>query len=142
MSLTGWIFIGMVAGIALGVGAPGVAVHLGIVSDIFLRLIKSIIAPLLFGTLVYGIAGSGSIKQMGRIGLKAIVYFELVTTVALFLGLGAVNLVRPGDDVIAGDNQPVGPQDDAGAERILKPLARKAGRQGVTEELSEKWIVE
>jgi proton glutamate symport protein len=70
---------------------------LAIVSNIFLRLIKSIIAPLLFGTLVYGIAGSGSIRQMGRIGLKAILYFELVTTVALFLGLGAVNLVRPGD---------------------------------------------
>src|SRR5450755_3957354 len=102
MSLTGWIFIGMAAGVALGVGAPGVAVHLGIVSDIFLRLIKSIIAPLLFGTLVYGIAGSGSIKQMGRIGLKAIVYFEVVTTIALFLGLGAVNLVRPGDGMKLG----------------------------------------
>ena len=87
----------MAAGIALGVGAPGFAAHLGIVSDIFLRLIKSIIAPLLFGTLVYGIAGAGSIRRMGRIGLKAIVYFELVTTIALFLGLGAVNLVRPGD---------------------------------------------
>ena len=87
----------MAAGVALGITAPGVAMHLGIVSSIFLRLIKSIIAPLLFATLVYGIAGAGSIKQMGRIGLKAIVYFELVTTIALFLGLGAVNLVRPGD---------------------------------------------
>src|SRR5579862_6197201 len=87
----------MAAGIALGVAAPEWAVHLGVVSAIFLRLIKSIIAPLLFGTLVYGIAGAGNIRQMGRIGLKAIVYFELVTTIALFLGLGAVNLVRPGD---------------------------------------------
>src|ERR1700720_530071 len=87
----------MAAGVALGITAPGVAMHLGMVSSIFLRLIKSIIAPLLFGTLVYGIAGAGSIKQMGRIGLKAIVYFELVTTIALFLGLGAVNLIRPGD---------------------------------------------
>ena len=97
MSLTSWIFLGMAAGIALGAAAPAVAIHLGIVSNIFLRLIKSIIAPLLFGTLVYGIAGTGSIQRMGRIGLKAIVYFELVTTVALFLGLGAVNLFRPGD---------------------------------------------
>src|SRR5690242_3741330 len=96
LNLTFWIFAGMVAGIILGVAAPSVATHLGVISDIFLRLIKSIIAPLLFGTLVYGIAGAGSIRQMGRIGLKAIVYFELVTTVALFLGLGAVNLVRPG----------------------------------------------
>lgn len=96
LSLTAWIFIGMAVGIALGLGAPQVARELAPVSNIFLRLIKSIIAPLLFGTLVYGIAGSGSVKAMGRIGLKAILYFELVTTVALFLGLGAVNLTRPG----------------------------------------------
>jgi proton glutamate symport protein len=66
------------------------------VSAIFLRLIRSIIAPLIFGTLVYGIAGGGDLKRMGRIGLKAIVYFEVVTTFALFLGLAAVNLARPG----------------------------------------------
>jgi len=97
LSLTSWIFIGMAAGIALGVAAPATARQLGLVSNIFLRLIKSIIAPLLFGTLVYGIAGAGSLKAMGRIGLKAIIYFEAVTTIALFLGLGAVNLVRPGE---------------------------------------------
>jgi len=86
----------MGAGIALGVAAPAWAVKLGLVGAIFLRLIKSIIAPLLFATLVNGIAGAGHPRQMGRIGLKAIVYFEIVTTIALFLGLGAVNLVRPG----------------------------------------------
>jgi proton glutamate symport protein len=96
LSLTAWIFIGMAAGIAMGIAAPGVAGRLAPVSNIFLRLIRSIIAPLIFGTLVYGIAGSGDLKRMGRIGLKAIVYFEAVTTVALFLGLAAVNLVRPG----------------------------------------------
>jgi proton glutamate symport protein len=96
LSLTAWIFIGMAAGIAIGIAAPGVASQLSPVSNIFLRLIRSIIAPLIFGTLVYGIAGSGDLKRMGRIGLKAIVYFEVVTTVALFLGLAAVNLVRPG----------------------------------------------
>ncbi len=96
ISLTGWIFIGMATGIALGLIAPGFARNLAPVSNIFLRLIKSIIAPLLFGTLVYGIAGTGNIRAMGRIGLKALVYFEIVTTAALFLGLGAVNLVRPG----------------------------------------------
>jgi len=96
LSLTAWIFIGMAAGIALGIAAPGFAGQLAPVSNIFLRLIRSIIAPLIFATLVYGIAGSGDLKRMGRIGLKAIVYFELVTTVALFLGLAAVNLVRPG----------------------------------------------
>jgi len=86
----------MAAGIALGLAAPQVAVKLAPVSNIFLRLIKSIIAPLIFGTLVYGIAGAGNVKAMGRIGLKAIVYFEIVTTAALFLGLGFVNFVRPG----------------------------------------------
>ena len=96
LSLTAWIFIGMAAGIALGIAAPGFAAQLSPVSNTFLRLIRSIIAPLIFGTLVYGIAGSGDLKRMGRIGLKAIVYFEAVTTVALFLGLAAVNLVRPG----------------------------------------------
>ncbi len=96
ISLTSWIFIGMALGILLGIATPGFARGLAPVSNIFLRLIKSIIAPLLFGTLVYGIAGTGNIRAMGRIGLKAVVYFEAVTTVALFLGLAAVNLVRPG----------------------------------------------
>ncbi|MGC8794752.1 MAG: dicarboxylate/amino acid:cation symporter [Bryobacteraceae bacterium] len=100
LSLTAWIFLGMAAGIAVGAAAPQLAVKLSLVSNVFLRLIKSIIAPLLFATLVYGIAGAGNLKQMGRIGLKAIVYFEIVTTVALFLGLAAVNLIRPGQGVV------------------------------------------
>ena len=78
---------------------PKPAVSLAILGTIFLRLIKSIIAPLLFGTLVSGIAGAGSVKTMGRIGAKAILYFEVVTTVALFIGLGAVNLIQPGAGV-------------------------------------------
>lgn len=96
LSITAWIFICMAAGIALGVLAPKAAVELAPVSNIFLRLIKSIIAPLLFGTLVYGIAGTSNVKTMGRIGAKAILYFEIVTTIALFLGLAAVNLTKPG----------------------------------------------
>ncbi len=96
LSLSSWIFISMALGVALGVFAPGMAVKLEPVSNIFLRMIKSIIAPLLFGTLVGGIASTGSIATMGRIGIKAIVYFEIATTLALFVGLGAVNLVRPG----------------------------------------------
>ena len=96
ISLTAWIFIGMAAGVALGIVAPGFARQLSPVSRVFLQLIRSIIAPLLFGTLVAGIAGGGDLKRMGRIGGKAILYFEIVTTLALFLGLAAVNLVRPG----------------------------------------------
>lgn len=98
LSLTTWIFIAMVVGVAVGAAFPGVgkADWMAALANIFLRLIRSIIAPLIFGTLVYGIAGTGSVKTMGRIGLKAIVYFEVLTTIALFLGLSAVNLVRPG----------------------------------------------
>jgi proton glutamate symport protein len=98
LSLTAWIFIAMVAGVAIGAAFPnlGKAEWMSGVANVFLRLIKSIIAPLIFGTLVYGIAGTGSVKTMGRIGLKAIVYFEVLTTIALGLGLGAVNLMRPG----------------------------------------------
>src|SRR5580698_563287 len=95
-SLTTWILVALVAGVAFGAVLPAAAVKMGILGTIFLRLIKSIIAPLLFGTLVAGIAGTGNVKTMGRIGGKAILYFEIVTTVALFVGLGAVNLVQPG----------------------------------------------
>src|SRR5690242_1217392 len=98
-SLTAWIFIGMAVGIMVGVAAPGVAGGLAPVSNIFLRLIKSIIAPLIFGTLVHGVAGAGSLKAMGRIGMKAILYFEAVTTLALVIGLGAVNIARPGQGI-------------------------------------------
>lgn len=78
ISLTSWIFIGMAAGVVLGVAVPEFAGKLSPVSNIFLRLIKSIVAPLLFGTLVYGIAGAGNMKTMGRIGLKAIVWKSVV----------------------------------------------------------------
>jgi proton glutamate symport protein len=86
----------LIGGVVFGAVLPVPAKQLGILGTIFLRLIKSIIAPLLFGTLVVGIAGTGNVKTMGRIGGKAILYFEIVTTIALFVGLGAVNLVKPG----------------------------------------------
>src|SRR5439155_23674916 len=104
ISLTTWILIALVAGIAFGAAFPTPAKELGLLGTIFLRLIKVIIAPLLFGTLVVGIAGTGNVKTMGRIGGKAILYFEIVTTVALFVGLGAVNLVKPGVGVQLAHN--------------------------------------
>jgi proton glutamate symport protein len=105
-SVTTQIFIGLVVGIIIGclwpssdvdgVHVAGAAEGIKPIADTFLRMIKMIIAPLLFSTLVVGIAGTGDLKAMGRIGLKAIIYFEVATTIALFLGLGAVNIFKPG----------------------------------------------
>jgi len=95
-SLTTWILICMVIGGELGHDFPGIAVNLRVLSLVFLRMIKTIIAPLLFGTLVVGIAGHSNLKQVGRMGLKALIYFEVVTTLALFIGLAAINLSKAG----------------------------------------------
>ena len=95
-SLTFWIFFAMLAGLEVGLDRPQFAVHLRLLSDIFLRLIKVIVAPLILGTLVTGIAGHGDLKKVGRIGLKSLVYFEAVTTLALFIGIAAINLTRAG----------------------------------------------
>jgi proton glutamate symport protein len=96
-SMTFWIFFAMFAGLEVGLDWPGFASHLRVLSDVFLRLIKVIVAPLILGTLVTGIAGHGDLKKVGRIGLKSLIYFELVTTVALFIGVGAINLTRAGE---------------------------------------------
>ena len=95
-SLTLWIVVSMLVGIELGHDAPGVAMSLKVLSDAFLRLVKTIIAPLVFATLVVGIAGHADLKQVGRMGIKALVYFEIVTTFALFIGLAAINLTKAG----------------------------------------------
>src|SRR4051794_3515204 len=96
VSLTTKIFIGLIAGVILGRIAPEWGVAVRPLSILFLNLIKSIIAPLIFSTLVIGIAGTGDIRQVGRIGVKALLYFEIVTTFALFIGLAAVNITKPG----------------------------------------------
>ncbi len=102
-TLTQWILVAMVVGIWLGWAYPGIAISTKPAATVFLRMIKSIIAPLLFGTLVVGIAGHGDdLKRVGRLALKSIIYFELVTTVALFVGLVAVNLIKPGVGVELG----------------------------------------
>jgi proton glutamate symport protein len=95
-SLTLWIVFNMLVGIELGYDSPQMAMNLKVLSDAFLRLVKTIIAPLVFGTLVVGIAGHSDLKQVGRMGLKALVYFEVVTTFALFIGLAAINLTKAG----------------------------------------------
>ncbi|MEW6509895.1 MAG: cation:dicarboxylase symporter family transporter [Bacteroidota bacterium] len=95
-TLTHAIFIGMAIGLTIGWLFPDVAIELRPLSTIFIRLIKSLIAPLIFSTLVVGIAGHGNLRQVGRMGVKSIVYFEVVTTLALVVGLVAVNLTKPG----------------------------------------------
>jgi len=110
-SNTTQIFIGLLLGIAIGYLWPspdvngthvaGLGEQIKPLADTFLRMIKMIIAPLLFSTLVVGIAGTGDLRAMGRIGLKAIIYFEVATTIALFLGLGIVNFFQPGVGVNA-----------------------------------------
>jgi proton glutamate symport protein len=95
-SLTPWIFAGMLLGAELGHELGKSAVHLQVLSGIFLRLIKTIVAPLIFSTLVVGIAGHSNLKQVGRMGIKALVYFEVITSLALFIGLAAINISKAG----------------------------------------------
>jgi proton glutamate symport protein len=100
VGLSRWIVVAMVIGIFLGWQFPGVSENLKVLSTIFLHLIKCIIVPLIFSTLVVGIAGhTDDMKAVGRLAFRSIVYFEVVTTAALFIGLAAVNLVRPGEGV-------------------------------------------
>jgi proton glutamate symport protein len=101
ISLTKWILISMAIGTLIGWVFPEASQQLRPLSQIFLRMIKSIIAPLIFATLVIGIAGHGDdMKRVGRLALKSIIYFEIVTTIALFIGLFAVNLTKPGVGVV------------------------------------------
>ena len=95
-SLTAWIFVAMVAGAELGFDAPTIAVNLRVFSDIFLRLIKTIVAPLILATLITGIAGHGDLKSVGRMGIKSLIYFEVATTLALVIGLVAINFSHAG----------------------------------------------
>src|SRR5437762_9224270 len=103
-SLTTQILIGLVVGGLVGYLGRRWGYNWGnnvyFLRDIFLNLIKSIIAPLIFSTLVVGIAGGGDLKNVGRMGVKALLYFEIVTTIALFIGLGVVNFTKPGAGVV------------------------------------------
>jgi proton glutamate symport protein len=106
ISLSQWIIISLVVGVALGFIYPAntegkwAATNLALLSNVFLRMIKSMVVPLLFGTLVVGLAGHGDdMKRVGRLAFRSIVYFEVVTTAALAIGLIAVNLVKPGEGI-------------------------------------------
>lgn len=99
-SLTSWIIFAMIVGVQLGLNFPEFAFQLQFLSKIFLRLIKTIIAPILFATLVVGIASHADMKQLGRMGWKSILYFEVVTTLALVIGLIAINISQAGKGVV------------------------------------------
>lgn len=105
-SLTVWIFVSMLVGAEIGYDFPAFAINLKVISTAFLKLIKTIIAPLLFATLVVGIAGHSNIKQVGRMGIKSLIYFEVVTTIALFIGLAAINLSKAGVGINFSDLHP------------------------------------
>jgi len=95
-SLTGWILFSMFVGLELGHDLPAVGETMRVLSKIFIKLIKTIIGPIIFATLVVGIAGHSNLKQVGRMGWKSILYFEVVTTIALFIGLIAINISQAG----------------------------------------------
>ncbi len=119
-SLLLWTFFAMFAGSVLGADAPHLAGQLKFIGDIFLRLIRMIVAPLIFGGIVTGIAGHGELKGVGRVAIKSIVFFEVVTTIGLALGLIAVNLSQAG----VGVALPV-------AAQLAAPVARPEGWQQI-----------
>ena len=127
-SLTVWILVAMVVGAEVGHDFPEVAVSLRVLSQIFLRLIRTIVAPLLFATLVVGIAGHSNLRQVGRMGVKALVYFEIVTTLALFIGWGAITVSR------AGVGIPLTPPADTGA---VSPAAARTWQDIVLDAFPE-----
>jgi proton glutamate symport protein len=125
LTLTHWILLSMVLGILVGTFLPDIGKELKPISNIFLRMIKSLIVPLLFSTLVIGIAGHGDdMKKVGRLALRSIIYFEVVTTLALIVGLVAVNWIRPGDGITL---------EGATAETGLKFASTKVTWGGVLE---------
>jgi len=110
-TLTSWILVSMVVGAEVGYDFPETAVAMRLLSQVFIRMIKTIIAPLLFATLVVGIAGHPNLRHVGRMGVKALVYFEIVTTLALAIGLAAINLSQAGVGIEApAALQPAGPR--------------------------------
>jgi proton glutamate symport protein len=111
-TLTFWIFFAMLVGLEIGLDWPAFATQLKILSDIFLRLIKVIVAPLILGTLITGVAGHGDVRKVGRIGWKSLLYFEAITTIALVVGVAAINLTRAGIGLTlpASADAPAAPQ--------------------------------
>lgn len=122
-SLTTWILVAMAIGVEIGMDFPKGSQDLKFLSTIFLRLVKTIVAPLLFATLVVGIASHSNLKQVGRMGWKSLIYFEVVTTIALIIGLVFINLIKAGN----GINVP---------QELLKELPRSSEKALQTKVIS------
>ena len=138
-SLTAWIMVGILLGAEVGHDFPAFAKNLQVLGAIFLRLIRTIIAPLIFATLVVGIAGHSNLKQVGRMGIKALIYFELVTTIALFIGLGAINLSRAG----VGVRQPANsPQATSVQKQSASDLILHAFPENIAKSVAENQVLQ
>ncbi len=118
-SLTTWIMISMVLGTEIGYSFSELGAGLRLFSNIFLRMIKTIVAPLIFATLVVGIAGHSNLKEVGRLGVKSLIYFEVITTLALFIGVAAINITQAGAGIERNNTLSVA---DMGIEQVQKPL--------------------
>lgn len=140
-SLTATILVAMVVGIVVGLEFPAQAVQLQVLSKVFLKLVKSVIAPLLFATLVVGVAGHSDLKLAGRLGLKAIIYFEVVTTLALLIGLAAINLTQAG----TGVNPPAAVLEEAPVKaeaQTLKDIILHAFPENIAKSVAEGQILQ
>jgi proton glutamate symport protein len=139
-SLTAWILVSMLLGAEIGHDFPAVGVGMRLLSQVFIRMIKTIIAPLLFATLVVGIAGHPNLRHVGRMGVKALLYFEAVTTVALLIGLAAINLTR------AGVGVPPPPElhaaDVAAAKQTLSEVVLHAFPENVAKSVAEGQVLQ
>lgn len=124
-----WIFSAMIIGVGVGLDFPTFSLEMERLGVIFLRLIKSLVAPLIFATLVVGIAGHTNMKQLGRIGLKSILYFEIITTIALFVGLVAINVSKAG----VGVKIEARAEDQAKSEKLLAQTQEANKRDHIVE---------
>ena len=140
-SLTTWILAAMIVGAEVGNDWPGVAVTLRLLSLIFLNLIRTIIAPLLFATLVVGIAGHASLRQVGRMGIKALVYFEVVTTLALLIGVVAINFSKAGVGVTL-PAAPAAPQITAPAPQSASDIILHIFPENIAKSVAEGQVLQ
>jgi len=140
-SLTAWILVGLAAGVEVGHAAPATAMHFQVLGSIFLRLIKVIIAPLLFGTLVVGIAGHADLRKVGRMGVRAIVYFEVVSTIAILIGLAAINVSRAGAGIQLPPNV-TGNAQSVAAPHSASELVLNAFPENIAKAIAEGQVLQ